>query len=103
MAGSAFAEPAGTPGLDSAIRQELDRETLRSERLRAALVAGVFGLLLVLVALVRATAEAPSEVFLRRSRLAIEVLAALLAYEVGQSLWLRLRTRTGRPTPTWFR
>jgi adenylate cyclase len=103
MAENAFEEAVEAPGLETAVRRELDRESLRSERLRAALVAGAFGALLLLVVLVRATAARPTEVFLRRSRLAIIVLAALLAYEVGQWLWLTLRTRTGRPTPTWFR
>jgi len=103
MARIAFAEAVEAPGLQAAIRSELDRETLRSERLRAALVAGAVAALLLLVALVWAAEAAPSETFQRRARLAVEILAALLVYETGQSLWLGLRARTGRPTPTWFR
>lgn len=103
MAEIAFAEAVEAPGLEKAIRRELDRETLRSERLRAALVAGAVAALLVLVVLVRAAEAAPSEVFQRRARLATELLAALLLYECGQWLWLGIRARSGRPTPDWFR
>jgi adenylate cyclase len=103
MAEIAFSEAVEAQALDAAIQRELDRETLRSERLRAALVAGAVAALLLLVALVRASAEAPSDVLQRRARLAIELLAVLLAYEAGQWLWLGLRARTGRPTPAWFR
>jgi adenylate cyclase len=103
MAEIAFAEAVEAPGLERAIRRELDRETLRSERLRAALVGGAVALLLMLVALVWAAEPAPSEAFERRARLAIELLAALLVYECAQTLWLAIRARSGRPTPPWFR
>ena len=96
MAEIAFSEAVEAPGLEAAIRRELDRETLRSERLRAALVAGTVAALLVFVALVWAAEAAPSEAFQRRARLAIQLLSALLLYECGQWLWLALRVRSGR-------
>ena len=103
MAEIAFSEAVEAQALNAAVRRELDSETLRSERLRAALVAGAVAALLALVALVRATAKNPSELLQGRAQLAIELLAVLLAYEGGQWLWLGLRARTGRPTPAWFR
>jgi adenylate cyclase len=103
MAEIAFSEAVEAPGLEAAIRRELDRETLRSERLRAALVAGTVAALLVFVALVWAAEAAPSEAFQRRARLAIQLLSALLLYECGQWLWLALRVRSGRPPVLWLR
>ena len=103
MAQVAQAQAIGTPGMDAAVRREVERETLRSERLRAALVGGTVAALLLLVSILLAAEAAPSEVFQRRARLAMMLLAGLLAYEIGSWLWLRRRTKTGRPSPSWLR
>jgi adenylate cyclase len=103
MAEAVQGQVIGTPGMDAAVHRELDREMLRSERQRAALVGGAVAALLLLVWLLFKAESAPSEIFQRRSSLSIKLLAALLLYESGIWLWLRWRDRAGRPTPTAFR